>query len=159
MDENILLQTWASLYQAALSELDPHNLVKRIDAAENAMKERLHELRERKHCRERESIQKAQNALRFLRPDGPTIGPIKEIEIMREKASATLSGTVDKVIPSLIPSKPDTAQITVEGADDLYREIRVENTLKDAAGREVSLKQGAHVEVTVEAEPSATTLK
>ena len=78
---------------------------------------------------------------------------------MTEKASTTMSGTVDKIIPSLIQSKPDTAQITVDGAHDLYREIRVENTLKDEAGREVSLKEGAHVEVTVEAEPSETNLK
>ena len=159
MDENILLQKWESLYQAVLPELEPHKLIKCIDAAENAIKDRLHELRDRRHCPERESIQKAQNALRILRPHGPTVGPVKETEIMPEKASATMSGTVDKVIPSLIPSKPDTAQITVEGADDLYREIRVENTLKDAAGREVSLKEGAHVEVTVEAGPSATTLR
>jgi hypothetical protein len=73
-----------------------------------------------------------------------------------EKPSITLPGTVDKVIPSLDPSEPDKAQIVVEGADHLYREIRVTNTLQDAKGNEVSLKQGAEVEVTIEAEASAT---
>jgi hypothetical protein len=41
----------------------------------------------------------------------------------------------------------------------LYKEIRIENTLKDEKGNEVSLKQGAEVEVTVEAEKEATTPK
>jgi hypothetical protein len=50
----------------------------------------------------------------------------------------------------------DKAQITLEGADDLYREIRVTNTLHDNKGNEVALKPGAEVEVTIEAEPSAT---
>jgi len=63
---------------------------------------------------------------------------------------------VDKVIPSVHPSEPDKAQITLEGADDLYREIRVTNTLHDNKGNEVALKPGAEVEVTIEAEPSAT---
>jgi hypothetical protein len=38
----------------------------------------------------------------------------------------------------------------------LYRELRVENTLTDEKGHEVSLKQDAHVDVIVEAEPEAT---
>ena len=44
----------------------------------------------------------------------------------------------------------------MEGAEDLYREIRIDNSLKDKNGHEVSLKEGAHVQVTVEAEPSET---
>ena len=57
---------------------------------------------------------------------------------------------------SLYPGKPEKAQISVDGADDLYREIRVENTLQDASGKEVELKAGAEVDVTIEAEPNAT---
>jgi hypothetical protein len=45
----------------------------------------------------------------------------------------------------------------VEGADDLYKEIRIENTLTDEKGRPVRLKKGAEVEVTVEADKSETT--
>jgi hypothetical protein len=41
----------------------------------------------------------------------------------------------------------------------LYREIRIDNTLTNDKGEEVSLKQDAHVEVTVEAEADATTPK
>ena len=40
--------------------------------------------------------------------------------------------------------------------DDLYKEIRVENTLQDEDGEPVSLKPGAEVEVTIEAEKQAT---
>jgi hypothetical protein len=72
------------------------------------------------------------------------------------KATVTLPGMVDKIIPAISGFKPEQAQITVEGADDLYREIRVENTLQDQAGKAVSLKEGAEVEVTVAADAEAT---
>jgi hypothetical protein len=73
-----------------------------------------------------------------------------------EKPSVTLPGTVEKIIPPPHPSQPEKAQIGVEGADDLYREIRIENTLQDEDGKPVALKQGAKVEVTIEADPAAT---
>jgi hypothetical protein len=73
-----------------------------------------------------------------------------------EKATVTLPGIVEKIIRPIIPSEPEKAQIAVEGADHLYREIRVDNRLKDADGKEVSLKPGAEVEVTIEADPSVT---
>jgi uncharacterized membrane protein len=73
-----------------------------------------------------------------------------------EKPSITLPGTVEKIIKPPVPSMPEKAQITVEGADDLYKEIRVENTLTNEKGEEVKLKDGAKVEVTVEAGPEAT---
>lgn len=78
---------------------------------------------------------------------------------MPEKPSTTLPGTVEKIIESQIPNEPDKAQINVEGADHLYREIRIDNTLTDEHGEEVSLKPGEHVEVTVQAEAAATTPK
>jgi hypothetical protein len=78
---------------------------------------------------------------------------------MADKPSTTLPGTVEKIIPPADPSEPEKAQISVEGADDLYKEIRIENTLTTESGREVRLKKGAEVEVTVEADPKATTPK
>ncbi len=75
---------------------------------------------------------------------------------MPEKPSATLPGTVEKIIKSPFPKKPEKAQITVEGGDRLYREIWIDNTLTNEQGEEVSLKLGAHVEVTVEAKAVAT---
>jgi len=76
-----------------------------------------------------------------------------------EKPAITLPGTVEKIVPPVHPSQPEKAQIQVEGADHLYREIRVDNTLKDASGHEVKLKQGAHVDVTIEADPKETVPK
>jgi len=78
---------------------------------------------------------------------------------MTEKPSTTLPATVEKIIKSPSPNEPEKAQISVEGADDLYRELRIENTLTDENGKQVGLKPGAEVAVTVEADPEATTPK
>jgi hypothetical protein len=78
---------------------------------------------------------------------------------MPEKSSVTMPGTVEKIIPPVHPSGPEKAQIALEGADELYREIRIENSLTDENGDEVRLKKGAEVEITVEADPEATTPK
>ena len=76
-----------------------------------------------------------------------------------EKPSTTLPGTVEKIVKPPHPSMPEKAQISVEGADDLYREIRIENVLQDGDGKKVALKPGATVEVTIEADPAHTTKK
>ena len=78
---------------------------------------------------------------------------------MNEKSSAIMPGTVEKIIKSSFASEPEKAQIVVEGADHLYREIRIDNTLTNENGDEVSLKPGAQVEVTVEADAKDTTPK
>ena len=75
---------------------------------------------------------------------------------MTENPSVTLSGTVEKIIKPSGPNEPEKAQIAVEGADDLFREIRIENSLTDENGEEVRLKKGAEVEVTVAVPPEAT---
>jgi hypothetical protein len=76
-----------------------------------------------------------------------------------DKPSVTLPATVEKIIKPFVPGEPEKAQIRVEGAEDLYKEIRIDNTLQDKNGEDLSLKPGAQVEVTVEAEPEATTAK
>jgi hypothetical protein len=68
-----------------------------------------------------------------------------------EQPSTTMPGTVDKIIPSPHPSQPEKAQITIDDADDRYRNLRIENTLTDEHGDDVRLKTGAHVDVTVTA--------
>ena len=78
-------------------------------------------------------------------------GKPQDSENISEKPSVTLPGKVEKIIPGVVPAMPDKAQIAVEGADDLYKEIRVENTLQDEDGKPVALKKGAEVEVTIEA--------
>jgi hypothetical protein len=78
---------------------------------------------------------------------------------MTEKPSVTLPGTVEKIIKPAEPSEPEKAQIAIEGADDLYREIRIENSLTAENGDQVRLKKGDEVDVTVEADPESTTPK
>ena len=78
---------------------------------------------------------------------------------MSSKANVTLPGTVEKILKSPTSGVPEKAQIAVEGADDLYREIRVENKLTDKKGDEVRLKEGAEVDVTIDADKNATTPK
>lgn len=51
-----------------------------------------------------------------------------------EKTAVTLPGVVEKIVKPITPGEPEKAQIAIQGADNLYREIRVENTLKNAAG-------------------------
>jgi hypothetical protein len=76
---------------------------------------------------------------------------------MSEKATATLPATVEKVIKPPYDGAPEKVQIAVEGADHLYRELRLENSLTDENGEQVRLKPGAEIEVTIAAEPKATT--
>lgn len=78
---------------------------------------------------------------------------------MTEKSSTILPGTVEKIIKSPYSDEPEKAQISVEGADHLYRKIRIDNTLTNENGDEVTLKRGAHVEVTVEAAAEDASLK
>lgn len=68
----------------------------------------------------------------------------------------TLRGTVQKIIAPPTPSQPEKVQIGIEGADDLYREIRIENVVTNEKGEKAKLKEGAEVDVTVEADSSAT---
>lgn len=72
---------------------------------------------------------------------------------MNVNPSTTLRGTVEKIIASPALSEPEKAQIAVEGADQLYKELRIENRLTDASGNQVQLERGAKVEIIVKAEP------
>jgi hypothetical protein len=66
-----------------------------------------------------------------------------------EEPSVTMPGTVEKIIS--VPRRTEKAQIAVDGADRLHRDLRIENILTDEHGDDVKLKKGAHVEVTVAA--------
>jgi hypothetical protein len=79
------------------------------------------------------------------------------VSTKKPKAVTTLPGKVERVIhPHPQSGEPEKAQISVEGADHLYREIRVPNRLTDDNGKNVKLKPGAEVDVKIEAEPVAT---
>ena len=77
----------------------------------------------------------------------------------KNRPAVTLPGTVEKIIPEQFSGEPEKAEISVEGADPLYKEIRIENKLQDDSGKEVGLKLGAEVDVTIEANSYATSPK
>src|SRR5437762_13431321 len=68
-----------------------------------------------------------------------------------KRAHKTLRAKVRKIIKPAYPTQPEKAEISIDEADDLYREIRIENRLMDEKGKEARLKQGAEVEVQIEA--------
>jgi hypothetical protein len=75
----------------------------------------------------------------------------------KKKASTKFPAKVEKVIKPVPGSgEPEKAQIAVEGADHLYRELRVPNKLVDGDGNKVTLKQGTEVEVKIESEEEDT---
>ena len=70
-----------------------------------------------------------------------------------------MRGTVQEVIKPVVPSEPEKVQIDIDEADELYREIRVENVVADEKGQKARLKPGADVDVVIEADSDATTKK
>jgi hypothetical protein len=68
----------------------------------------------------------------------------------------TFPGKVEKIIKPVGQGHPEKVQIAVEGADTLYRELRIKNSLADREGNKVRLKQDAEVDVTIEADTNAT---
>ena len=60
---------------------------------------------------------------------------------------------------SVIPAQSGKAEIEVREADDLYKEIRIENTLQDSKGKKVKFKKGADVDLTIETDEKDTTPK
>lgn len=76
------------------------------------------------------------------------------------KKRKKMRGRVEKIIKPVSPTEPEKAQITIPEADDLYREVRVENVMTDEkSGEKTGLKPGAEVDVIVEADSSATMKK
>lgn len=72
------------------------------------------------------------------------------------KRRKKLRGTVEKIISPPTPREPEKAQIDIQDAEDLYREIRIDNEVTDENGDKAALKPGAEVDVIVEADSSAT---
>jgi hypothetical protein len=96
--------------------------------------------------------------------DAATLASVKkEMAQPRVAASARISeplgvrlpGIVDQIIPAVGNKQPEIAQIAIEGPEDLYREIRIENALQNDVGDAVSLKLGSKVEVIIEAKSTA----
>ncbi len=70
-----------------------------------------------------------------------------------------MQGTVQRIIKPLVSGEPEKAEINIHDADDLYREIRIENAVVDDDGEKAQLKPGAQVDIIVEADSSATLKK
>ena len=75
---------------------------------------------------------------------------------MTDKPNKTLPGRVEKIMPASHSRETEMAQIELEDGDDLYKEIRVDNTLEDEEGNQVRLKKGVKVDVIVEADKKDT---
>jgi hypothetical protein len=73
------------------------------------------------------------------------------------KKRKKLRGTVSKVIKTY--RGPEKAEIDINDAEDLYREIRVDNELIDDKGNKAALKPGAEVDIVIEADSDATMKK
>lgn len=69
------------------------------------------------------------------------------------KKRITKHGTMRHVVAARPSTKePEKAEITVEGADPLYREIRIGNSLEKDGGGRAKLTLGEKLEVIIEAE-------
>ena len=77
--------------------------------------------------------------------------PRDDQKVEHEIPSIKLHGVVDKIVLSNHPSQPEKAQIVIQEAEDLYKELRIDNALHDGGGEKVKLKRGTEVEVIVEA--------
>jgi hypothetical protein len=69
--------------------------------------------------------------------------------LMTQEATVTLTGVVEQIIEP-VGSVPERAVIEIQGAEDLYSEIRIENALRDGDGQKVRLKLCEKVNVTIE---------
>jgi hypothetical protein len=74
-----------------------------------------------------------------------------------KKPTVKLPGKIQKIVNDV--GEPEKIEIVVDGADQLYKEIRIPNTLENAEGEKVRLKEGAKVDVTVEAPHDAVEKK
>jgi hypothetical protein len=72
------------------------------------------------------------------------------------KKRKKLHGSVKKLIRPVLPNEPEKAEIQIDEADDLYKEIRIENVVTDEKGERGSLKQGEDVDIVLEADPDAS---
>jgi hypothetical protein len=77
--------------------------------------------------------------------------PRDDEKVEQEIPSIKLHGVVDKILPSNHSSQPEKAQIVIQEAEELYKEIRIDNALHDGGGEKVKLKEGTEVDVIVEA--------
>lgn len=69
----------------------------------------------------------------------------------RNRPWKTVHAVVNKIVKSVVPDEPEKVEISITGAENLFREIRIENRFNNVDGRLVELTSGVHVDVTFEA--------
>ena len=69
------------------------------------------------------------------------------------KKRKKLHGSVKKIITPVLPNEPEKAEIQIDEADDLYKEIRIENVVTDEKGEKDILEPGEDVDIVLEADP------
>lgn len=73
-------------------------------------------------------------------------------DLQRKRPWRTVPAVVEKIVKGIYPDQVEKVEISIPAADDLFREIRIENTLTNVDGQPVALKTGAHLDITFEAE-------
>ncbi|HKV78097.1 MAG TPA: hypothetical protein VJP02_08170 [Candidatus Sulfotelmatobacter sp.] len=67
------------------------------------------------------------------------------------KAWKVMPAMVKNILPPLYPQAVERVEVTIPEADDLFREIRVENSFVDAEGAVIGIKSGTRLDVRLEA--------
>jgi uncharacterized cupredoxin-like copper-binding protein len=75
------------------------------------------------------------------------------------KKRKKLPGRVERIIKPSYPAEHEKAEIEIDGADDLYKEIRIENVVTDDKGNETQLEPGEEVDVTLETKSGSKNFK
>jgi hypothetical protein len=68
----------------------------------------------------------------------------------------TVPAVVTKIVKPAFDDQPAKVEISISQADNLFREIRIENSFIDVDGGTVALTNGARLDVTFEAETIKT---
>jgi predicted DNA-binding antitoxin AbrB/MazE fold protein len=72
------------------------------------------------------------------------------------KKKRKMQATVEKVIKPTFPGDEEKVEISIDEGETFYKEIRVKNALTDDKGAKSSLKEGAKVDVVIEADMDDT---
>lgn len=75
---------------------------------------------------------------------------------MSEDFAATFMGTVDQIIRNGNKDEVAKVQIIIDGADNLYREVRVPNMFRNMSGSATTLEEGDVVDVVIMVRRGAT---
>ena len=71
----------------------------------------------------------------------------------RNRPWRTMSASVRKIgNKTAFANAPEEIEISITDAEHLFREVRIENSFSGVDGRQVALVDGAHLDVTFEAE-------